>query len=127
MAFKFESVTVAEVKERYATSKDTMLSKVTRSIVAAMDGVEATPLLSLEDLEQMDSDFQDWQIRQRDRRSNPTDEKDKTAQVISVDAIARKINADTEQTGVRALRRNGGLIFVQDASWNPEDDEADAS
>jgi hypothetical protein len=126
MPFKFESVSVEQVREQYATSKDTMLSQVARSIVAAMEGVEATPLLTLDDLEMQDSAFQDWQIRQRERRSNPQDEKDSKAQVITVDAIARKINAEVDTTGVRALRRNGGLIFVQNSDWNPEDDEVDA-
>jgi hypothetical protein len=125
MAFKFTEKTVAEVREEYATSKDTMLSQVCREIVAGMDGIEATDLMSLSDLEMMLDKFQDWQTRQRDRRENPADEKDKTAQVITVDAIARKINADTETSGVRALRRNGGLIFVQDSAWNPEDDDTD--
>src|SRR5256885_1870362 len=105
MPFKFESVSVEQVREQYATSKDTMLSQVARSIVSAMEGVEATPLLTLDDLEMQDSAFQDWQIRQRDRRANPQDEKDSKAQVITVDAIARKINAEVDTTGVRALRR----------------------
>jgi hypothetical protein len=126
MAFKFESVSVAQVREQYATSKDTMLSQVCREIVAGMEGVEATPLLTLDNLMMEMPSFQDWQTRQQDRRSNPQDEKDQKAQVITVDAIARKINADVEQTGVRALRRNGGLIFVQNSAWNPEDDEVDA-
>ena len=124
MPFKFEQVTVEDVREQYATSRDTMLSQVARGIVAAMDGVEATPLLTLEQLEQMDEKFQNWQIRQRDRRENPTEEGDEKAQVISVDAIARKINADREQTGIRALRRNGGVIFVQDSAWDTEDEDA---
>jgi hypothetical protein len=125
MAFKFENISVADVREQYATSRDTMLSQVCRNITDAFKDpeMEATPLLTLEQLEQMDDKFQNWQIRQRDRRANPQDEKDKTAQVISVDAIARKINAEKDTTDVRARRVNGGILFVRNSLWTAEDED----
>src|ERR1700749_4254897 len=108
MAFdiEFEAVPVAEFKEQYATSKDTMLTVVCRDIVAMLteklpEGA-VTPPLSLEQLEQGSETFQNWQIRQRDRRQNPQDEKDRKAQVITIDAIARKMNADSDSTGYKA-------------------------
>jgi hypothetical protein len=133
MTFTFDKVmTVDEARERFATTRDTMLSQVCADIVEGFNAAdsEAIGTYNLDELEMMSEKFQNWQIRQRDRRANPQEEGDDKAQVISVDAIARKINADTEKTDVRAVRRNGGLLFVRDSVWTPEegdDTEGDAS
>lgn len=129
MAFKIEAVPVKELNAMYSVSKDTMLSRVCRSLVAAMADVDedhGSPLYSLDMLEQgisaddNDDDlfFQDWQIRQRDRRTNG-----EKVQVITIDAIARKLNAEKDETGIKAVRRNGGLFLVH--STSDEQDDAD--
>ena len=133
MSFTFEKVlTVEEAKERFATTRDTMLSQVCSDIVEGFNaaGSDVIGPYTLDELEMMSDKFQNWQIRQRDRRANPQEDGDDKAQVISVDAIARKINADRDKTDVRAMRRNGGLLFARASAWTPEADEeaeADAS
>ena len=126
MSFVFEEITTAEAKERYATTRDTMLAQVCRRIVSAMtksDGslVEATPTMALAQLESMDADFSDWQTRQRDKRAEGNE-----VQVIDLNGITRKVNADTDKHGVRAIRRDGGtkVLFVADALWSPEDTDS---
>lgn len=130
--FEFDEVSVADIREQYATSRDTMLSQVCRALVEALGEKQGTPKLTLEMLEAADDKFGDWQRKQRERRANPQEDGDDKAQVISVDAIARKVNADVDKTGVRALRRDGGVILVQDAVWQATkpagtDDNGDAS
>lgn len=130
MAFDitFEAVPVSEFKEQYATSKDTMLTVVCREInemlTEKLPEGAVTPPLTLTQLEMGSERFQDWQTRQRDRRSNPQDDKDKTAQVITLDAIARKMNAESDKSGFKALRRDGKLAFAHAADFTKADDES---
>lgn len=128
MGFTFEEIGIEQAREQFATTRETKLSQVCAAIVKAFNDAEqtATPAMSLAMLETMDNDFSDWQTRQRDRRANPQEEGDDKAQVISVDAIARKINADKDKTDVRAIRKNGGVAFVKASLWKPEDEEAEA-
>jgi hypothetical protein len=115
MAFVFEDIGIDEAREQFATTRDTMLSQVCRKIVAGMEGVVSTPALTLAQLEMMDDDFANWQTRQRDRKSEGED-----VQVIDLDGIARKINADKAKTNVRAIRRDKSskIAFVDAAQWD---------
>jgi hypothetical protein len=111
MAFSFTEVRpTKEVMAEFTSTKDTELAKVCREIVAQMADVkvgQSTGRATLEDIEIMFSGFQDWQTKQRDRRAGG----DLKAQVVTIDAIARKLNSETEQHKLRAVRRNGGVIF----------------
>lgn len=123
MAFTFENISIDEARERFATTRETMLSQFVKRItdqLSADESFEATPAVSLDYLLSQDSAAQDWQTRAQERENG---------QPMTVDAIVRKVNAEKDTTDIRAIRRkdNGDVkvAFVRNSLWKPEDEDAE--
>lgn len=110
--FVWDVMDVDTFKEEYTSSRDTKLAQACRRLVDSLvaagvaDGGKATAPVSMDQIEAMDEELQNWQIRQRDRKAAG-----ENAEVIDLDGIARKVNADTDTHGIKAVRRQGKLAF----------------
>lgn len=116
MALKMTTATIADVREMFATSRDTTLARVARQIASDMgDDMQGyTPPFELDTI-LTDADYsyaQDFQIRQADRARDG-----EKVQLLTVEGLYRKINEDKDSTNVRAILRHGKLVLVNASAW----------